>query len=222
MQQQMTAMKQSFDERMGVMRNLLEQNTDVANKVSAAIDELAIVHQQTAAGSRRPGRPDLRADSVAERHHGRAQGAPCQAQQAIRGHAGGAAVHGGAAGASAAAGAGRWPRRPRRTCSTTMPCATITAAKNDSGDPGIQRLHQVLSQHGSGRKRVFLSSRNSVQGGRLPESDRELRSGSAEFSQRKQGGRRAAQEGIRAPRTRKRRRGHPGIEARHPALSAHE
>ncbi|MGO9072947.1 MAG: transporter, partial [Terriglobales bacterium] len=28
LQQQMTAMTRSFDERMGVMRNLLEQNTD--------------------------------------------------------------------------------------------------------------------------------------------------------------------------------------------------
>lgn len=40
LQQQMTQMKQSFDERMGVMRNLLEKNTDAANKVSAAIDSL--------------------------------------------------------------------------------------------------------------------------------------------------------------------------------------
>lgn len=40
LQQQMTQMKQSFDERMGVMRNLLEKNTDAANKVSAAIDGL--------------------------------------------------------------------------------------------------------------------------------------------------------------------------------------
>jgi tol-pal system protein YbgF len=40
LQQQMTAMKQSFDERMGVMRNLLDQNTDASNKVSAAINEL--------------------------------------------------------------------------------------------------------------------------------------------------------------------------------------
>ena len=38
--QQMTQMKQSFDERMGVMKNLLEQNTDAANKVTAAINEL--------------------------------------------------------------------------------------------------------------------------------------------------------------------------------------
>jgi tol-pal system protein YbgF len=40
LQQQMTAMKQSFDERMGVMKNLLEQNTDAANKVTAAINSL--------------------------------------------------------------------------------------------------------------------------------------------------------------------------------------
>jgi tol-pal system protein YbgF len=40
LQQQMTQMKQSFDERMGVMKNLLEQNTDAANKVTAAIGEL--------------------------------------------------------------------------------------------------------------------------------------------------------------------------------------
>ncbi|MGD0824955.1 MAG: tetratricopeptide repeat protein [Terriglobales bacterium] len=47
LQQQMTAMTRSFDERMGVMKNLLEQNTDAANKVSAAISELqASVNKQ--------------------------------------------------------------------------------------------------------------------------------------------------------------------------------
>src|ERR1039458_2206399 len=40
LQQQMTAMKQSLDERMGVMRNLLEHSADAVNKVSAAIGEL--------------------------------------------------------------------------------------------------------------------------------------------------------------------------------------
>ena len=40
LQQQMTAMTRSFDERMGVMKNLLEHNTDAANKVNAAIGEL--------------------------------------------------------------------------------------------------------------------------------------------------------------------------------------
>ncbi len=40
LQQQMTAMKQSFDERMGVMKNLLDQNAVINNKVSEAITEL--------------------------------------------------------------------------------------------------------------------------------------------------------------------------------------
>jgi tol-pal system protein YbgF len=40
LQQQMTQMKQSFDERMGVMKSLLDQNTDAANKVIAAINGL--------------------------------------------------------------------------------------------------------------------------------------------------------------------------------------
>ena len=49
LQQQMTQMKQSFDERMGVMKNLLEQNTDAANKVTAAITTLqsSLTKQQT-------------------------------------------------------------------------------------------------------------------------------------------------------------------------------
>ena len=47
LQQQMTAMMRSFDERMGVMKNLLEQNTDVANKVNSVIGELqASVNKQ--------------------------------------------------------------------------------------------------------------------------------------------------------------------------------
>src|SRR5215470_17871093 len=40
LQEQMTAMKQSFDERMGVMKNLVEQNTDASNKTTAAINVL--------------------------------------------------------------------------------------------------------------------------------------------------------------------------------------
>jgi tol-pal system protein YbgF len=37
LQDQMTHMKQSFDERMGVMKNLLDQNTDSMNKTATAI-----------------------------------------------------------------------------------------------------------------------------------------------------------------------------------------
>ncbi len=40
LQQQMTQMTQSFNERMGVMKNLVEQNTDVANKVNATLKDL--------------------------------------------------------------------------------------------------------------------------------------------------------------------------------------
>jgi len=40
LQDQMTQMKQGFDERMGVMKNLLEQNTDASNKTTAAITAL--------------------------------------------------------------------------------------------------------------------------------------------------------------------------------------
>src|ERR1700721_2499688 len=47
LQQQMTQMKQSFDERMGVMRSLLEQNTAINTKVNQAITELqASVNKQ--------------------------------------------------------------------------------------------------------------------------------------------------------------------------------
>jgi len=40
LQEQMTAMQRSFDERMGVMKNLVEQDTDAINKVTAAITSL--------------------------------------------------------------------------------------------------------------------------------------------------------------------------------------
>src|ERR1700736_587252 len=40
LQDQMTHMQQSFDERMGVMKNLMDQNTDSMNKVAAAITAL--------------------------------------------------------------------------------------------------------------------------------------------------------------------------------------
>jgi len=40
LQDQMTHMQQSFDERMGVMKNLMDQNTDSMNKVTAAIGAL--------------------------------------------------------------------------------------------------------------------------------------------------------------------------------------
>jgi tol-pal system protein YbgF len=53
LQQQMTHMQQSFDERMGVMKNLLDQNTDTINKAAAAMTSLqnTLQKQQSESGS---------------------------------------------------------------------------------------------------------------------------------------------------------------------------
>jgi tol-pal system protein YbgF len=53
LQDRMTRMQQSFDERMGIMKNLLDQNTDTVNKVGAAITNLqnGIQKQQSDSGA---------------------------------------------------------------------------------------------------------------------------------------------------------------------------
>ncbi len=54
LQDQMARMQQSFDERMGVMRNLIEQSTDNMNKVSSSVDNLQkALQQQSADGAAR-------------------------------------------------------------------------------------------------------------------------------------------------------------------------
>ena len=54
LQEQMTAMQRSFDERMGVMRNLVEQDTDAVNKVANALSALqtTLQKQQSEGGSK--------------------------------------------------------------------------------------------------------------------------------------------------------------------------
>jgi len=54
LQEAMTAMQRSFDERMGVMKNLVEQDTDAINKAVAALNNLqtALQKQQTDTGGR--------------------------------------------------------------------------------------------------------------------------------------------------------------------------
>ena len=46
LQEQMTTMQRSFDERMGVMKNLVEQDTDAINKATAAITTLQATLQK--------------------------------------------------------------------------------------------------------------------------------------------------------------------------------
>jgi tol-pal system protein YbgF len=51
LQEQMTAMQRSFDERMGVMKNLVEQDTDAVNKVVGALNTLQTTLQKQQADS---------------------------------------------------------------------------------------------------------------------------------------------------------------------------
>jgi tol-pal system protein YbgF len=53
LQDQMTHMQQSFDERMGVMKNLVEQSTDSMNKVASSVTDLqsSLQKQQTDTGA---------------------------------------------------------------------------------------------------------------------------------------------------------------------------
>ena len=53
LQDQMTHMQQSFDERMGVMKNLVEQSSDSMNKVAASLTDLqsTLQKQQTDTGA---------------------------------------------------------------------------------------------------------------------------------------------------------------------------
>jgi tol-pal system protein YbgF len=54
LQEQMTAMQRSFDERMGVMKDLVEKDSDAVNKVAAALTALqqTLAKQQTDAGAK--------------------------------------------------------------------------------------------------------------------------------------------------------------------------
>jgi tol-pal system protein YbgF len=54
LQEQMTAMQRGFDERMGVMRNLVETDTDAVNKVANALNSLqtTLQKQQAEGGSK--------------------------------------------------------------------------------------------------------------------------------------------------------------------------
>src|SRR5499427_533710 len=54
LQEQMTAMQRSFDERMGVMKNLVETDTDAVSKAVNALNTLqtTLQKQQTDSGSK--------------------------------------------------------------------------------------------------------------------------------------------------------------------------
>jgi len=51
LQEQMTAMQRSFDERMGVMKDLVQKDTDTVNKLATALDTLQATLQKQQADS---------------------------------------------------------------------------------------------------------------------------------------------------------------------------
>ena len=130
LQEQMTAMQRSFDERMGVMRNLVEQDTDAVNKVA----NCAELRCRPRCRSSRP-TADTKIDQLSgqiqalndtmDEIQGRAWRRSPSSWKTCRRRSRACRAAGHAA--SAAAGAGSRPRL--RTCSTTTLCAITTAAR---------------------------------------------------------------------------------------------
>src|SRR5256885_14745387 len=67
LQDQMSRMQQAFDERMGVMKSLIDQSTDNINKMTAAVDTLQKKLQQQNADT--PGKVDHGSGQVKGPHY---------------------------------------------------------------------------------------------------------------------------------------------------------
>ena len=72
---------------MGVMKNLVEQNTDAANKTTAAITALQATIQKQQGDRLGPLRSGFRTDPGPERFPRRIESPPCEGQQAAGRHA---------------------------------------------------------------------------------------------------------------------------------------
>ena len=137
-QDQLTQMKQSFDERMGVMRNLVEQSTDTMNKLNGTMSDLqkSLAQQHNDSGTRADqlsGQIQVLNDSVDElKARLNKMSQQLDAMQAAAQN-----LNTAPAGTTGAPGsrvqlarpvkaAFHKPQRLRQTCSTTTPCATTT------------------------------------------------------------------------------------------------
>ena len=202
LQEQMTAMQRSFDERMGVMKNLVEKDTDAVNKVANALNALqtTLQKQQATAGSKIG--PALRPDSGAERHHGRAQGAPGEGHEATRRHAGGAAESRGAADATTGAAGRDQASAPPPDVLYNNALRDYNGGKNDLATQEFSDYIKFYPNTDLAGNCYFYLGEIQFRGGKLSAGGAKLRSGPAEFSQREQGGIGAVKKGIRADRTR--------------------
>ena len=168
LQDQMTQMKQSFDERMGVMRNLLEQSTDNMNRVTQQMDTLTrtLQQQQQDAGSRTDqvsGQIQSLHDSVDELKARVAALSKKLDDMAQQGQNMNSTAAASVPKRSVTAPRTRRSRRSTRrlppTCSTTTLCATTTPQSMTS-PAGVWRLHEVLCRQRSRWQRAVLYCRH--------------------------------------------------------------
>ena len=218
LQQQMTQMKQSFDERMGVMKSLLEKNTDAANKVSAAIGDLqtSINKQQqdrAAQVDQISGQIQALNDTMDELKVRLARLSKefedmQAAQQTLA-----------AQQAQAQQQAQAIAQAPAPDVLYNNALRDYNGGKNDLATQEFSDYIKFYPNTDLAGNSYFYLAEIEYKAADYTESSRELRSGAAEFSQRKQGCHRAVKEGVRAPRTRQTRRWRTRTEACHSALS---
>ena len=214
-------MKHSFDERMGIMRNLLEQNTDATNKVTTAINGLqASINKQqqdrSGQGDQLSGQIQALNDTMDELKV-RLTKLSKQLEDMQTAQQSMAAQQ-----AQAQQQAQAIAQAPAPDVLYNNALRDYNGAKNDLA---IQEFNDYIKFYPNtdlAGNAYFYLAEIQFKAGDYQKAVANYDLVAAEFSQRKQSCRRATQEGIRTPRTRKRRRGYPGIEARHPALSAHE
>ena len=201
LQEQMTAMQRSFDERMGVMKNLVEVDTDAVNKVANALNAMqtTLQKQQADGGTKTDqlsGQIQALNDTMDEIKVRLAKVTKQleDMQSAQQSLAAQQATQQAAQQAAASA--------PPPDVLYNNALRDYNGGKNDLAFTGVLGLREVLSEYGSSRELLLLFGRNSVPPSELSAGGAELRSGAAEFPQRQQGGVGAAEEGILADRTR--------------------
>ena len=202
LQEQMTAMQRSFDERMGVMKNLVEQDTDAVNKVADALNSLqTTLQKQQADGGYKvdqlSGQIQALNDTMDEIKARLAkvtkQLEDMQAsQQSMAAHAG----------ARSKPSSRRWQQAPPPDVLYNNALRDYNGGKNDLASQEFSDYVKFYPNTDLAGNCYFYLGEIQFRQGNYQQAVAELRSGSAEFSQREQGSFGAAEERIRADRTR--------------------
>ena len=184
LQEQMTSMQRSFDERMGVMKNLVEQDTDAVNKVANALNSLqsTLQRQQAEGGSKGEqlsGQIQALNDTMDEIKV-RLSKVTKQledmqaAQQSLA-----------AQQATDKAAQQAQAQAPPPDVLYNNALRDYNGGKNDLAVQEFSDYVKFYPEHGPGRELLLLPWRDPVPAGKLPAGGTKLRPGDAEFSQRK-------------------------------------